>query len=235
MGYFDHFAADSPTSVGAWLTAKTVKQQFAYLAPYLSQDRSITILEIGPGRGEFASLFLAEGYKNYSVVEPDDQLRAKCEGLPVYKAYSDVIPPLPVDSASQDLILMCDVFEHLNDTATAVAVIRDIRRALKPGGMIFILCPDLLHWKEEFFNCDYSHSNPTTVRRTSQLFQNAQIETFSYSYHYAFLSSWVGFVLGNAIKLATTPLRFLGANNHSRIYRLRLCFLRRFMILGRSI
>src|SRR5271166_5240152 len=137
MGYFDHFAANSPTKLGAWLTSAAVRRQFSFLLRYLPRDRSIAILEIGPGRGELAAQFLRAGYLNYCVVEPDESLRKVCEELPVLKAYAAVIPPLPVDPASQDLIIMCDVFEHMNDTAMAVAVIKEIKRALRPGGMIF--------------------------------------------------------------------------------------------------
>jgi len=234
MSSFEHFSVDSPTGLGKWLTAKTVRQQFSYLLPCLPASRDIAILEIGPGRGEFAALFLDAGYRNYAIIEPDEGLRAVCEKLPIRRSYSSPIPPLPVGNATQDLVIMCDVFEHMNDTAMAVAVIAEIKRVLIPGGMVFILCPDFMHWKEEFFNCDFSHSNPTTVRRTSQLFQNEGIETVSFAYHYTFLSGWLGLLIGAAVKLATSPFKALGARNTSRIYRLRLCFLRRFLILGKA-
>lgn len=234
MRFFGHFADNKPTSFGSWLTRQTVKAQFKFLNDDLPSDRSIAILEIGPGRGEFASEFLQAGYVNYSIVEPDDTLRAICESLPVKTAYSTTIPPFPVASGTQDLVIMCDVFEHMNDTKMATDVIAEMKRVLKPNGLVLILSPDYLQWKEEFYNCDFSHSNPTTVRRTSQMFSNAGIETVKYGYHYNFLSGVIGMTVGGLVKLLTGPLKGLGASNDSRLYRLRLCFLRRFLIIGRN-
>jgi SAM-dependent methyltransferase len=232
--FFSHFSSGAPTRFGGFLIKKTVEAQFSFLAPYLLMDRNCSILEIGPGRGEFASLFLKAGYTNYSVVEPDDTLRALCESLPIVKAYKDLVPPLPVEDSSQDLIIMCDVFEHVNDAATAVAVIKDIRRCLKPGGLFFVLSPDYLHWGPDFYNCDYSHSNPTTIRRTSQIFENVGLKNIGHTYHYCFLSGFIGFVAGTLVKGVTAPFRSLGASNNSKVYRLRLCFLRRFLLIAQA-
>jgi SAM-dependent methyltransferase len=235
MRFFGHFASQKSTTLGQWLTTATVRRQFDFLHPFLGKKQETAILEVGPGHGEFMKIFLDAGYTNYSIIEPDDQLRADCELLPISKAYSNIVPPFPVDSGSMDLIILCDVFEHMNDTAVAVSVLAEARRALVQGGLIFILSPDYVHWKDDFFNCDFSHSNPTTIRRTSQIFENVGFTTVAFDYHYNFLRGWLGFLIGNTIKLATAPFKHLAARNASRIYRLRLCFLRRFLIVGKAV
>ncbi len=232
--FFSHFSSAAPTRLGRFLTRKTVEAQYSFLAAYLPAQRNCSILEIGPGRGEFASLFFKAGYTNYSIVEPDDTLRAFCESLPLAKTYNDLVPPLPVADSSQDLVIMCDVFEHINDTLTAVALIKDIRRSLKTGGLLFVLSPDYLHWESDFYNCDYSHSNPTTIRRTSQIFENVGLKNIGATYHYCFLSGFIGFVAGALVKGITAPFRSLGASNDSKVYRLRLCFLRRFLLVAQA-
>lgn len=234
MRFFGHYAADGPTTIGNWLTWKTCEQQFAFLRRHVRLEPATSILEIGPGRGEFATHFLQAGLTTYDVIEPDETLRGMCQQLSIRRAYPDVIPPLPVGEGTYDLVIMCDVFEHMNDTRMALAMLGEVHRVLKPGGHFFVLSPDYLHWSKEFFNCDFSHSNPTTVRRMKQLFFNFGLQEVATTYHYNYLSGIPGFVVGNLVKYTTAPLCFLGGNMDSRIYRLHLCFLRRFLMIGRK-
>ena len=233
MGFFTHFAPAKPTALGAWLTRKTVEQEFNFLRPHLPSSDKAAVLEIGPGQGELAALFCQAGFSKLDIVEPDEALRAGCMRLAIRTAYSCIAPPLPMPDESYDLVIMCDVFEHMNDARVAGEMIAEVRRVLKPGGLFFVLCPDYLHWREEFFNCDFSHSNPTTVRRMNQMFFNHGLETVATTYHYTFLTGPVGFLAGGLVKLATRPFVRAGSNINSRLYRLRLCFLRRFLMVAR--
>ena len=232
MRFFGHFSSSKATAVGDWLTQKTMEQQFAFVRSELSLKKDIEILEIGPGRGDFAAKFFEAGFQNYDVVEPDEFLRNLCGRLPIRRVYAEIIPPLPGPSAAYDLIIMCDVFEHMNDTAMAQAVLKEIHRVLRPGGHFFVLCPDYTHWKEDFFNCDFSHSNPTTVRRTNQMLYNLDMVNVATIYHYNFLTGFAGWTIGNLVKFFTTP--FSGASIGSRFYSLRLCFLRRFLMIAQK-
>ena len=232
MRFFGHFASGKPTAIGDWLTRKTIEQQFRFVRANMPSEREIDILEIGPGRGEFAAKFVESGYRNYDILEPDETLRQFCHRLPLRRVFTEIIPPLPGASCSYDLIIMCDVFEHMNDTAMALAVLKEIHRVLRPGGRFFVLCPDYNHWKADFFNCDFSHSNPTTVRRMNQLLFNLDFTPQATIYHYNFLTGFSGWFIGNVMKILTTP--FSGSSMGSRFYSLRLCFLRRFLIIAQK-
>lgn len=231
MAYFDHFAGGKGTSVGEWLTRHAIEGQFRFLSGHLDAGRSPEILEIGPGHGEFADRLLAGGYRNYDVVEPNDALRGKIAGR-VRRAKSYLIPRLEEADASYDAIVICDVFEHLNDAREAQAFIAEAKRVLRPGGILFILSPDLMDWKEDFYNCDFSHSNPTTVRRTHEMFINERMETVAYRYSYSGFGGIVGFALNRAVKALTFWAS--GEDLDFKPYKLRLTFLRRFMIIGRK-
>jgi SAM-dependent methyltransferase len=234
MGFFTHFAPVKPTAPGAWLTRMTVEQEFRFLREHLSLSPEAPVLEIGPGQGELAALFCKAGHRSYDIVEPDDGLREGCRRLPLRNVFADIVPPLPVADGSYALVIMCDVFEHMNDSRVAGQMIGEVVRVLRPGGSLFVLCPDYLHWKEEFYNCDFSHSNPTTVRRMNQLFFNHGLETVATMYHYCFMTGAAGFLAGTMVRLATWPFVGAGADINSRLYRLRLCFLRRFLMIGRK-
>jgi len=232
LAYFDHFAQGNSTRLGDWLTGRTIARQFRFVARHLPANHSVQILEIGPGHGEFAAVFLNQGYRNYDVVEPNPTLRAKLQALGVRNARDYLIPDLIEEDDSFDLICICDVFEHLNDAREAQRFISEANRVLAPGGLLFILSPDLMDWREDFYNCDFSHSNPTTVRRTLEMFQNEGMEPLEYTYLYSCFSGITGYFLNKLVKFMT--FWTIGESTDYKPYKLRLTFLRRFMVIGRK-
>lgn len=232
MAYFDHFANQEATRLGKWLTEQTVARQFRFLSRYLRAGTSTRILEIGPGHGEFAQQFVTRGFREYEVVEPNAGLRAELRELGVRATRDYLIPDLAEQDCSFDLIILCDVFEHLNDSREAQRFVAEARRVLKPGGLLFILSPDLMDWREDFYNCDFSHSNPTTVRRALEMFQNEGLRAVEYAYLYACFTGGIGYMLSRLIKLATFWTS--GESTSFKPYKLRLTFLRRFMVLARK-
>lgn len=232
MAYFDHFATGRSSGIGDWLNAHAIELQFRFLSGHLPVDRKPEILEIGPGHGEFAARLMAGGYKNYDVVEPNATLRAKLESLRIRRAKSYLIPDLLEADESYDAIIVCDVLEHLNDTRDAQRFVSEARRVLRKGGILLILSPDLMDWKEDFYNCDFSHSNPTTVRRTHEMFLNEKLATVAYDYSYSGFRGAVGFLLNRIVKMFTFWAS--GEDLDFKPYKLRLTFLRRFMIIGRK-
>ena len=232
MAYFDHFASGKSTGIGDWLTRHAIERQFRFLSGHLPVDASPEILEIGPGHGEFAARLIGGGYGNYDVVEPNDTLRAKLQAQGIRGAKSYLIPRLDEPDGAYDAIIVCDVFEHLNDTRDAATFMSEARRVLRPGGILFILSPDLMDWREDFYNCDFSHSNPTTVRRTHEMFMNEGLSTVAYDYSYSGFGGAVGYILNRLVKAAT--FWTVGESLDFKPYKLRLTFLRRFMIIGRK-
>ena len=160
-------------------------------------------------------------------------LREKIEALGVRRSSSYLIPDLAEKDGSYDAIVVCDVFEHLNDAQAAQRFVAEARRVLRPGGILFILSPDLMDWKEDFYNCDFSHSNPTTVRRTHEMFINEKLATVGYAYSYSGFEGAVGYALNSLVKMATFWAN--GEDLDFKPYKLRLTFLRRFMIIGRKV
>jgi cyclopropane fatty-acyl-phospholipid synthase-like methyltransferase len=232
MAYFDHFASSTSTGIGNWLTAHAIERQYRFFAAHLPVARDPEILEIGPGHGEMATRLTTAGYRRYDVVEPNQALRAKLGSLGVRRVKSYLIPQLEEADASYDAIIVCDVFEHLNDARDAQRFVAEARRVLRAGGILFVLSPDFMDWKEDFYNCDFSHSNPTTVRRTHEMFHNEQLATVASAYTYSGFAGATGFILNRIVKMLTFWTS--GENPDFKPYKLRLTFLRRFMIIGRK-
>jgi SAM-dependent methyltransferase len=232
MTYFDHFASASSTVLGRWITKRTVQREFQLIRPFLNNS-SIAILEIGPGIGDLAEAFRAAGFGNYTVVEPSPSMRAAMirKGFNASRDY--LIPKLEEEDAAFDLIILCDVFEHLNDTRDAQMFLSEAQRVLKPNGALCFLLPDFLHWQSDFFNADYTHSNISTVRRLMQLFFNHGFAVKRWLYLSAFVTGWRATLLSWLIRCA---LKFAKGNGmNCRLYKLKLTFLRRFLIIGAKV
>lgn len=63
MSYFDHFALTKPSKVGKFVDAYKIRNEFNQMLPFLQKNKKIKILEIGPGKGELAKLFIDYGKK----------------------------------------------------------------------------------------------------------------------------------------------------------------------------
>ena len=180
MGYFDHFANSPSTPIGDWITRRTKALEFSIIKNFLP-NKECAILEIGPGNGDLVKLFLNSGYLNYTIIEPNDIMRSRFSSMGIMcKSYT--VPPLNEEDEYYDAIILVDVFEHLNDTREARLFIAEAYRVLRTKGILCIVSPDYLHWKNDFFECDYTHSNITSIRRTIQLFYNNKFQIRKYVY-----------------------------------------------------
>jgi SAM-dependent methyltransferase len=207
-----------------------VSRQFAHVQRLLT-SRDSAILEIGPGHGDLADLFQQAGYHDYTVVEPNALMRDPLaqRGL---KTKNYLIPRLDEADGSYDAVVLFDVFEHLTDTAAAMTFIAEAARVLRPAGLLCILSPDYLHWQADFFDCDFSHSNVTSVRRTLQLFHNQRLRTLEYTYFSSVLEGIPATVLSYAGRVV---LMFANSNGmDGKLYKIKLSCLRRFLIIGRK-
>jgi SAM-dependent methyltransferase len=76
---------------------------------------------------------------------------------------------LPFDDASFDGVVLKDVLEHVGDP---VALVRDVRRVLRPGGKVFASSPDAQRWVWD----DYTHRRPFTRKSFRLLFADRGFE-----------------------------------------------------------
>jgi SAM-dependent methyltransferase len=128
----------------------------------LPETRPLDVLEIGFGRGLLMSRFLHEGNRVTGVdpgalerdLDRDVRRRAVIHAQPAES--------LDVPDASFDLVYGIHVVEHLDDPA---AVFRMCHRALRPGGLLYLMTPNaeskgLTLFREAWWNLE----DPTHVR-----------------------------------------------------------------------
>jgi hypothetical protein len=108
----------------------------------------------------------------YTGIEGSDEvvnnLRAK--GYSVLKSF---IPPLPEISRKFDVCFMLHVIEHMNNIREAEQLLNGIHDILDQHGKVVIAIPDYQFWGKDFYNCDYTHNLPFTLKRLVQLLQNS--------------------------------------------------------------
>jgi 2-polyprenyl-3-methyl-5-hydroxy-6-metoxy-1,4-benzoquinol methylase len=108
------------------------------------------VLDFGAGTGELVML-LRRASIDAAGLEYSDAARDFCERRRGFQLYCD---PSAFPAESFDVVIMIEVIEHLTDLWGALA---DVRRLLKPGGVLFITTPNRQgvrarlekgHWRE---------------------------------------------------------------------------------------
>lgn len=129
---------------------------FADITRHFSSDTAL--LDLGCG-----SAWLGRFYEHYTGLDASDEAIAAAaeRGYTVIKGSVD--EPLPFPDASFDGVVAKDLLEHVADPG---AVVREIRRVLKPGGRVFASSPDAQKW---VWN-DYTHVRPFTRTGFRRLF-----------------------------------------------------------------
>jgi len=119
------------------------------------------ILDVGCGSG-----WLADHLDDYTGVDgsPDAVRAATEKGRNV--SLADVDERLPFDDAQFDGAILKDLLEHVREP---VAVVHEVARVLRPGGLVFASSPDAQRWVWD----DYTHRRPFTRKAFRLLFADA--------------------------------------------------------------
>lgn len=230
MAFFDHFARGTATQAGAWLEKLTKHREQVYISRFL-KSRDVEILEIGPGQGLLAQIFINNGFSRFDACEPNPLMNSLLTGIGIRTISNFIVPPIQAPDCSYDALIVADVLEHLPDAESAQDFVKEAGRVLRPGGLLVITSPDCLDWKTDFFNCDFTHNYVTTLRRARQLLYDTGFRIGGSRYTYGPLTGVGGFMMSRGVKVLT----FLASGAQSdddKLYKLRLTFLRRFTIVG---
>ena len=103
----------------------------------------LRILDLGCGKGRFASALAAEGAEVIGL-DRSAAMLAVAAGLDRVLASAR---RLPFASGAFDAVIAVEVFEHLPTEAIG-AVLREARRAIKPGGLLLVVDKNAGSWND---------------------------------------------------------------------------------------
>jgi SAM-dependent methyltransferase len=131
---------------------------------------SAKLLDIGCGTG-----WLADHFPDYTGIDgsPEAVRIASERGRNVIRG--DLADALPFAAECFDACVLKDVLEHVGDP---VALVREVQRVLRPGGLVFASSPDAQRWVWD----DYTHRRPFTHRSFRLLFGDQGFEVLRAGY-----------------------------------------------------
>lgn len=170
--FYKTFSEKKLTSYGSSRRGRIEQHRLGLLHRYKTAPGEM--VEVGPGHGTLAEQAVQAGWA-YTAIEASpiliEVLRQK--GLRVIESWA---PPIPVPDASTDVVYADQVLEHMSGIDAARLFTAEALRALKPGGILFVVVPDYLKERTFFWDVDYTHNFVTTERRVKQLFNDGGFE-----------------------------------------------------------
>lgn len=170
--FYKTFSEKKLTTYGSARRGKIERHRLALLHRFRRAPGDL--FEIGPGHGTLGELAVEAGWR-YTAIEASpilaDVLRKK--GLTVIESWT---PPMPLADGSADVVYADQVLEHMSGIDAARQFTAEALRALRPGGLFFVVVPDYLKERTFFWDVDYTHNFVTTERRVRQLFNDGGLE-----------------------------------------------------------
>ena len=235
MAFYDNFSVQQPSGLGAKFSRMESGKCLARILSHKEETK--TILEIGPGRGDFANACSQEGLK-YSCVDINQRLLIELE-TPGGRKVRSLVPRLPFADDSFEVTFASNVLEHMVDFQAANLFLTEMKRITVPGGLVCHRVPDAMAWGMQFWNGDYTHSFVTTKRRVAQLYLDTGLHIEEVVTVAGPVLGWPARGVSLLGKLIPGWLVDHGANLSSRfsklIYSAKTTFLGGFLIIGRKI
>ncbi|HBG77353.1 MAG TPA: hypothetical protein DDW84_00695 [Phycisphaerales bacterium] len=199
--FYKHFAQDKPTAIGGAWVKLTARKIFKFS----EVKEGNSVLEIGPGRGDFARVCIEEKIK-YTAIEANQQMADDLKALGV-EVLQTRVPPLPKLENKFDAVVMVHVIEHMDTMNQALEISKGIFNALNPGGKFVISSPDFVNWKYLFFVGDFSHNYVTSVKRLEGLLLSSGYRNIKYTYMSGPISGFLSLIVSGII--ARLPIQLL--------------------------
>ena len=143
--------------------------------------KPLSVLEIGPGHGYFAQHCRDSGI-SYEFCDTNPAVFAvmKENG---FKGHLGLLGEVKNQLGKYDIVWMSHVLEHSPTWLAAREMIALSSEVLNVGGSVIVVGPDAMSWKKEFWNGDWSHGYPTTIRNVCQLFNDVGLKVTTANHH----------------------------------------------------
>ncbi len=232
MPFYDYYGDRSATMAGMAFVRAQMRRVLERLLQAHPKARSL--LEIGPGRGVFADMCTTAGIR-YVALDINYRLVHHLATRGHHGAQAHAVH-LPVTTGTFDIAFASHVIEHSPSYPDALAFLNEMCRIVAPGGVVALVTPDYLALREDFWNCDYSHSFVTTRRRLHQMMHDAGCVVVDDHSLYGPFDGAFGYVSGQLLggRIAGAVARAVPGVIGEKLYKLRLTFAHAILIIGRT-
>ena len=172
------------TELGAVKETAFQKSLFKNFLPAL--PKSSPVLEIGPGRGDFAKECISQNLSFLGIEASQELYRnLKQSG---FEVIYQIVPPIPTESEQFDLVHSKHFVEHLCTYVDVMDFFSEAYRVLKPGGCLSVITPNYQTLKHMFFQYEYQHSFVTTKDRLKKMLSDSGYEIVTAINYFLWLS-----------------------------------------------
>lgn len=137
----------------------------AYFSGLVAADAAV--LDLGCGYGEFSNTIradrrLAMDLNNDAAQYLDPEIEFLCQ---------DCSQSWSIDEASLDVVFTSNFFEHLPDKASLGRTLDEVKKALRPGGKLIAMGPNVKHVPGEYWDF-WDHYLPLTELSLGEALEN---------------------------------------------------------------
>lgn len=162
---------------------KQFKKNYSHFFP---KNKNVSILDIGPGRGEMLTCLKNEGYNNMKAIDISSSITEFCIKLGYdCELIDNTQHYLTEHKQNYDLITMCDVLEHIPKPQVLDLLI-SLKDALADGGIVIIQTPNMQTPDASLYRYyDFTHEVGYTEQSLYQILQTAgfsKIDFFGFEY-----------------------------------------------------
>jgi len=184
------------------------KKDYAFsFVKYLAKEFKLQgeVLDIGAGRGEYSKPFESVGL-NYQGIDAEPEIDSihKCD---ITKE------EIPFSDDSFDVVFMRYVIEHINKGEDTTHTLDEIKRVLKPGGLLVLVTSDWIRKYKTFYDA-FDHVSPYTQNSTRRLLEYHCFKTMICRDYINIPFLWKYFpVLSFKYRLKRNGIIYIGKNN----------------------
>ena len=230
MKVYDAYLDVLPTRAGRWMQSRRIRQEWKLISRH--KPRIETVVEIGPGHGLLGQ-FVHANDLIYIGVEANFRI-AQALAKQTLAICQSFTPPLPLKSNVADVVFASHVLEHMSDGNTAFTFLQECKRVAKPGGVVFMIAPDLLACGLDFWDGDYTHTFPVTEQRLRSMAADADLEFIEIVYFAGPVEGPLSTLISLAARVLPARLYFYSPILKLRLGRLRASLMRNVGLIARK-
>lgn len=233
MAHYDNYSnRGKPTKLAEVVGMKWRKRLAEEMLRNFTDQEQIKVLELGGGKGEFARTITQYNGVQYYTVEPNQKL---AEILNEY-GYVQVgfVPPIEQPDESMDIVYSSNVLEHVLPHHIPPFFTESVRVARK-GGLIVTQTPNYLDMKEFFWDCDYTHATPFTIKRLTQMYADYGLEVEKVEimrFGTPGIRRWLLYPLNRLLRCFAGWSKL---NSSSKLYKLYLSTCEQLIVYGKRV